>query len=46
LLAWFVVDGIVSITAGATGNVVLNVALLALFAPALIASRPGRAATP
>jgi len=46
LLAWFVVDGIVSITAGATGNVVLNVALLALFAPALAATRPGRASPP
>ncbi len=46
LLAWFIVDGIVSITAGATGNLVLNVVLLVLFAPALIATRPGRASAP
>lgn len=44
LLAWFVVDGIVSIAAGATGNLFLNVAFLVLFAPALIATRPGHAA--
>ena len=43
LLAWFVVDAIVSIAAGATGNLVLNVALLAMFTPPLIATRPGRA---
>jgi hypothetical protein len=42
LLAWFVVDGIVSIAAGATGNLVLNVVFLALLAPPLIATRPGR----
>jgi hypothetical protein len=45
LLAWFVVDGIVSVTAGATGNLVINVALLAMFAPALAATRSGRRAT-
>jgi len=42
LLAWFVVDGIVSIASGATGNLALNVVFLALFAPPLIATRPGR----
>lgn len=42
LLAWFVVDGIVSIAAGATGNLVLNLVFLALFTPPLIATRPGR----
>ena len=40
LSAWFIVDGIMSIAAGAIGNVVLNVAFLAMFAPALIATRP------
>lgn len=42
LLAWFFVDGIVTVAAGAPGNLVLNVVLLALYAPALIATRPGR----
>jgi len=42
LLAWFVVDGIVSVASGAIGNLVLNVAFLALFTPPLIATRPGR----
>ncbi|MCP5114828.1 MAG: hypothetical protein GY953_28700 [bacterium] len=46
LLAWFIVDGIVSITAGATGNLVLNVVLLVLFAPALTATRTSRASAP
>ena len=45
LLAWFVVDGIVSIAAGATGNLVLNLVFLALFTPPLIATRPGRGST-
>lgn len=45
LLAWFVVDAIVSIASGATSNLVLNVVLLALFTPPLIATRPGRAST-
>ncbi len=43
LLTWFVVDGIVSIAAGATGNLVLNAVFLSLFAPPLIATRPNRA---
>lgn len=43
LLAWFVVDGAVSVAAGAMGNVALNVAFLVLFGPALVATRPGRA---
>jgi hypothetical protein len=43
LLAWFVVDAVVSIAAGALGNLILNVVLFALFAPALAATRPGRA---
>jgi len=42
LLSWFVVDGVVSAVAGALGNLALNVAFLALYAPALIATRPGR----
>ena len=41
LVAWFVVDGIVSIAAGAFGNLVLNLGFVALFAPPLIATRPG-----
>jgi hypothetical protein len=41
LLAWFVVDGIVSIAAGAFGNLVLNLGFVVLFAPPLIATRPG-----
>jgi hypothetical protein len=41
LVVWFVVDGIVSITAGASGNVVLNLGFVALFAPPLIATQPG-----
>ncbi len=45
LLAWFIVDAIVSIASGATGNLILNVVFLALFTPALIATRPGRAPT-
>ena len=44
LLTWFVVDGIVSIAAGATGNLVLNLAFFAMFGPALVATRPGRVA--
>lgn len=42
LLAWFFVDGIVTVAVGAPGNLVLNTALLALYAPALIATRRGR----
>lgn len=42
LLAWFLVDGIVTVSADAPGNLVLNTVLLALYAPALIATRPGR----
>jgi len=41
LVAWFVVDGIVSIAAGAFGNLVLNLGFVALFAPPLTATRPG-----
>lgn len=41
LVAWFVVDGIVSIAAGAFGNLVLNLGFVVLFAPPLIATRPG-----
>lgn len=41
LVAWFVVDGIVSIAAGAFGNLVLNLGFVALFAPPLLAARPG-----
>jgi hypothetical protein len=41
LLVWFVVDGIVSIGAGALGNLVLNLGFVVLFAPPLIATRPG-----
>ena len=41
LVVWFVVDGIVSIAAGAFGNLVLNLGFVALFAPPLIATRPG-----
>jgi hypothetical protein len=41
LLAWFVVDGIVSIAAGAFGNLVLNLGFVVLFAPPLIPTRPG-----
>lgn len=40
LVVWFVVDGIVSIAAGAFGNLVLNLGFVALFAPPLIATRP------
>lgn len=43
LVVWFVVDGIVSIAAGAFGNLVLNLGFIALFAPPLIAARPGAA---
>lgn len=46
LLVWFVVDGSVSIAAGATGNLVLNAVFLSVFAPGLIATRPGRVPTP
>ena len=42
LLVWFVVDGIVTIAVGAPGNLVLNAAFVAMFAPALIATRPSR----
>ena len=41
LVVWFVVDGIVSIAAGALGNLVLNLGFVALFAPPLLATRPG-----
>ena len=41
LVAWFVVDGVVSLSAGAIGNVVLNTGFAAMFAPALIATRSG-----
>ena len=41
LVVWFVVDGIVSIAAGAFGNLVLNVGFVVLFAPPLVATRPG-----
>ena len=41
LVAWFVVDGVVSIAAGAFGNLVLNLGFVALFAPPLLATRPG-----
>ena len=42
LLVWFVVDGIVTIAVGAPGNLVLSAAFVAMFAPALIATRPSR----
>jgi hypothetical protein len=42
LSAWFVVDGVVSVAAGAVGNLILNGVLLTLFVPALIATRPDR----
>ena len=42
LVIWFVVDGIVSIAAGALGNLVLNLGFVVLYAPPLIATRPGR----
>jgi hypothetical protein len=37
LVAWFVVDGIVSIASAALGNLVLNLVFVAAFAPPLIA---------
>ena len=46
LVVWFVVDGIVSIAAGAFGNLVLNLGFVALFAPPLIATRPGAGSGP
>lgn len=42
LATWFVLDCAVSIAAGAFGNLVVNVAFVALFAPALVATRPER----
>lgn len=42
LLTWFVIDGIVTVAIGATGNLVLNVVFVGLYAPALVATRPGR----
>jgi len=46
LVAWFVVDGIVSIAVGAFGNLVLNLGFVALFAPPLLATRPGAGSGP
>lgn len=45
LVVWFVVDGIVSITAGAFGNLLLNLGFVVLFAPPLIATRPSGGST-
>jgi len=46
LVAWFAVDTVVSASVGATGNLVLNAGFFAMFAPPLVATRPGRASIP